>query len=427
MRTGTTLMHGVDPALEGKPAPTDTATGQPISQFVEAALRTSDVGRTSYMFPKPGETVSLRKIVAVARFVPWTSLSLPVPTPMTWTRRFTPSCCRWPCWAARSCCSQNLVAWLVSRDITVSLHGLKSAMERLAKGELGTVVPGTGRRDEVGDMAATVLVFKDSMTETERLRSAQDAAKMQAAAEHKGALNRLADGFEATIGGLVVLLWSADDGAGGHRAVAHQHGERGQHTGCGCRLGGGGGQHRPADRGLGHRGLTGSIGEINRQVANPRDHRQGGRRRRAHRCDHACPRRRGREDRRRRGLITSIASQTNLLALNATIEAARAGDAGKGFAVVASEVKSLANQTGKATEQIGGQITQIQAATREAVEAIRGIAATIEEVSAIAATIAAAVEQQGAATSEISRNVKQTATGGAGDYCRHQWGQRGGE
>ena len=109
------------------------------------------------------------------------------------------------------------------------------------------------------------------------------------------------------------------------------------------------------------------------------------------------------------GLIANIAGQTNLLALNATIEAARAGEAGKGFAVVASEVKSLASQTGKATEEIGAQITQIQAATKEAVDAIRGITKTIEEVSAIAAGIAAAVEEQGSATAEIARNVLQTA------------------
>jgi methyl-accepting chemotaxis protein len=109
------------------------------------------------------------------------------------------------------------------------------------------------------------------------------------------------------------------------------------------------------------------------------------------------------------GLISNIASQTNLLALNATIEAARAGDAGKGFAVVASEVKSLATQTGKATEEIAVQVTQIQVATKEAVAAISGIATTIEEVSTIAATIATAVEQQGSATSEIARTVQQTS------------------
>ncbi len=108
-------------------------------------------------------------------------------------------------------------------------------------------------------------------------------------------------------------------------------------------------------------------------------------------------------------LITNIAGQTNLLALNATIEAARAGEAGRGFAVVASEVKSLAQQTARATEEIGAQIAQVQAATSDAVDAIRSITNTIEEVSGIAAAIAAAVEEQGAATAEIARNVQQVA------------------
>ena len=110
-------------------------------------------------------------------------------------------------------------------------------------------------------------------------------------------------------------------------------------------------------------------------------------------------------------LINTIAGQTNLLALNATIEAARAGEAGRGFAVVASEVKALAEQTAKATGEIGQQITGIQAATEDSVNAIKEISGTIERLSEISSTIAAAVEEQGAATQEISRNVQQAAQG----------------
>ena len=362
------------------------------------------------MFPKPGQTVSLRKMVAVARFAPWNVAFFTGAYTDDLDAAFQASLLSMAAVGGGIMLLTILVALLVSRDITASLGGLKTAMERLAKGDLSTAVPGAGRRDEVGDMAATVLVFKDSMTETERLRARRTQPRVQAAAEQKAALNSMADGFEARIGLLVVMLSSGstelEATARSLTGTANEGDKQATVVASAA---------EEASTGLqtvasATEQLTASIGEINRQVAKSSSI-TGKAVDDAKRTDAIV---RALAEAAEKigdvvGLITSIAGQTNLLALNATIEAARAGDAGKGFAVVASEVKSLANQTGSATEEIGGQITQIRPRRKEAVAAIHAIDSTIEEVSAIAATIAAAVEQQGAATSEIARNVQQTA------------------
>ncbi|HEY1933523.1 MAG TPA: cache domain-containing protein [Acetobacteraceae bacterium] len=311
--------------------------------------------------------------------------------------------------AAVALLSFAIALWL-GRRITTPILNLTNVTHRLAAGELSVAIPGVKRRDEIGTMAAAVLVFKDNMIETERLRAAQEAAKLQAAAEQKAALNRMADKFESEIGRLVATLSAGstelEATAQSMTGTANQSTRQAAAVASAAEEASSGLQTVAAATDE----LTASIGEINRQVAQS-SKVTGKAVDDAKRTDAIV---RALAEGAEKigavvGLITSIASQTNLLALNATIEAARAGDAGKGFAVVASEVKSLANQTGKATEEIGAQITQIQAATKEAVEAIRGITSTIEEVSAIATTIASAVEEQGAATSEIARNVQQTS------------------
>jgi methyl-accepting chemotaxis protein len=409
-RTGNILMHGVNPALEGKPTPNDAATGRPIASLIDEAVRTSDRGMTSYMFPRPGQTVPLRKVTAAARFPAWNAVVFAGAYTDDLDASFNASMLRTGVVGGVILLVTLLAAWLVNRDITVSLGALKMAMDRLANGDLATTIPDTDRRDEMGSMAATVRVFRDHMIEADRLRTAQEEAKRQAAVEQKAALERMADGFESKIGGLVGMLSSGstalENTARSLSATAAQSNQQAATVAAAAEQAGTG-LHSVASA---SEELTASIGEISRQVAQS-----------SKITDKAV------DDARRTdaivralaegaerigavvGLITNIASQTNLLALNATIEAARAGDAGKGFAVVASEVKNLANQTGKATEEIGAQITQIQAATREAVDAIQGISTTIAEVSAIAGSIAEAVEQQGAATSEIARNVQQTA------------------
>ncbi len=302
------------------------------------------------------------------------------------------------------------IAFWLGRRITAPILSLTNVTRSLAAGELSVTIPGVDRRDEIGTMASAVLVFKDNMIETERLRAEQEDIKLQATAGQKAALHRMADKFESEIGRLVETL-----SAGSTELQATAQSMTGTANQSHLQATAVASAAEEASTGLqtvasATEELAASIGEINRQVAQS-----------SKITDKAV------NDAKRTdaivralaegaekigavvGLITNIASQTNLLALNATIEAARAGDAGKGFAVVASEVKSLAKQTGKATEEIGAQITQIQAATREAVEAIRGITTTIEEVSAIATTIASAVEEQGAATAEIARNVQQTS------------------
>jgi methyl-accepting chemotaxis protein len=409
-RTGVTVMHGVNPKLEGASSSLDLATGRPITNLIMDAVRTSDEGTATYMFPKPHETVPLRKVVAVARFVPWNMAIFTGAYTDDLDAAFAGSIWTMGTFGCVILLLTVLVAWMINRDITLSLGRLKIAMDRLATGDLTTVIPGADRRDEIGGMATTVLVFKENMTETERLRSAQQAAEHRVAAEQKATLGGMADGFEGKIGNLVRTLSSSSTALETTaRSLTATAGEGNQQAALVAEAA------EQASTGLqtvasAAEELTASIGEISRQVAQ------------SSRITSKAVDDAKRTDAIVRalaegaekigavvGLITNIASQTNLLALNATIEAARDGDAGKGFAVVASEVKSLANQTGKATEEIGAQITQIQASTKEAVEAIRGISITIEEVSTIATAIASAVEEQGAATSEIARTVQQTA------------------
>ncbi len=410
LQTGIVQMHAINPALEGKPSPPDAATGRLISDLVVAAVRDGDAGTASYMYPKPGQTEPLRKIVAVARFRPWNMAFYAGAYTDDLDAAFLASLRSMGGVAGAVLALTVLAAWLINRDVAGAIGRLKLAMDRLAQGELDTAVPGTERGDEIGGIARAVRLFGEHMEAASRQRLAADAAaKREAAAAQTAVLGRLADDFESRVGGLLASLTAGaatlESTAQSLAGTATQSNRQAGSVAAAAEHVGGGLQSVAAAA----EQLAASIGEIGRQMTQSAQ-MTGQAVAAARRTDTIVGELAGGADRIGAvvGLITSIAGQTNLLALNATIEAARAGDAGKGFAVVASEVKSLANQTGRATEEIAGQIAQIQAATREAVEAIRAISGAIDQVSTIAGAIAAAIEQQGAATAEISRNVQET-------------------
>src|SRR3954464_9222126 len=306
----------------------------------------------------------------------------------------------------------GLSFWITFGRILKPLSAISVAMGGLAKGDFTTVVPGTRRGDEVGEMARTVEVFKQNGLEVERMRGDHAAAESRAAEQRKAEMRKLADGFEAAIGEIVDTVSSAATELEASASTLTSTAERGQQLTTMVAAASEEASTNVQAVASATEELSSSITEISRQVQES-----------ARVASEAVTQARTTTDRvgelskaaARIGdvveLINTIAGQTNLLALNATIEAARAGEAGRGFAVVASEVKALAEQTAKATGEIGQQIADIQSATLDSVNSIRGISGTIARLSEISSTIAAAVEEQGAATQEISRNVQQAAMG----------------
>ena len=305
------------------------------------------------------------------------------------------------------------IAYLIARGIIRPLSGLTAGMKELANGNFGVVLPGLDRKDEVGDMARAVEGFKVKAEEKahaeaeEKVRQDEIAARQRRAEVHK-----LADGFEAAIGEIVETVSSASTELEASASTLTATAGHAQELTTMVAAASEEASTNVQSVASATEQLSSSIVEISRQVQES-----------ARMAIDAVGQARSTTDRvselskaaTRIGdvveLINTIAGQTNLLALNATIEAARAGEAGRGFAVVASEVKALAEQTSKATGEIGLQIGAIQTATQDSVGAIRDISGTIEKLSEISSAIAAAVEEQGAATQEISRNVQQAAQG----------------
>jgi len=304
------------------------------------------------------------------------------------------------------------LSFVIGRSISNALASMVSAMTRLAGGDVRTAIPGLGRRDEIGEMAGAVEVFKNNMLEAERLRGEQREAEARQAEQRQADMRELANAFESAVGEIVETVSSAATELEASADTLTQAAERSQRMATTVAGASEEASTNVQSVSAASEELTTSVNEISRQVqessrvageavdqAQKTNGRVGELSKAASRIGDVVE------------LINTIAGQTNLLALNATIEAARAGEAGRGFAVVASEVKALAEQTAKATGEISQQISGIQAATQDSVAAIKEIGATIGRMSEISSTIAAAVEEQGAATQEISRNIQHAATG----------------
>jgi methyl-accepting chemotaxis protein len=301
-------------------------------------------------------------------------------------------------------------SWLIGRSITRPLDGLAQAMTRLAAGDTAARIPATTNKDELGAMARTVIVFRDTMLERERLAESQAAANRER--ENRGeviaatitrfemsvdqALARVREAAQRLESTSTELNDAADTVSSEARTAEQRVGTASNNVTAAASS---------------VEELAASIGEIAGQAHRSTDvasravaeaHRTVGTMSKlgdaATRIGEVV------------GLIQAIAGQTNLLALNATIEAARAGEAGRGFAVVASEVKSLAGQTAKATEEIASQVGAIQSAVADAAEAIEQVNSIIDEISAIASTVAATVEQQNQAVAAITEGVNRAST-----------------
>jgi len=405
------MLNTANEKLEGKIVGAKDANGVMIADAqINAARQKPEGNTTSYLFPRPGQTEPVRKVVFVRSFAPWNivmsyglyvdDIDADVSALLT----------RLSSIGGGLIMLLGLLSWMILRDVVGGIERLKDRMQGIAGGALDISVTETDRGDAIGRMAETLEVLRKSAINARMLEQQQAATKQRSEQEKREALIALADRFDASVGQLAALMAS---GAGELEATAKSMTGTAESTNARATAVSSAATEassRVQTVASAAEELSSSITEISRQVAQSAEVTgravESARRTDtivraladgAQQIEHVAE------------LISSIAGQTNLLALNATIEAARAGDAGRGFAVVAAEVKTLASQTAQATQEIGDRIAQIQTATKEAVAAIDGITTTIEEVSAIASSIGSAIEEQGAATAEIARNVTQTA------------------
>ncbi len=300
----------------------------------------------------------------------------------------------------------------VSRGVLHPIRVIAAAMRSLTSGDTSVDIPVRAYRNEFAPIMAAVEAFRDNLIRTRQLEAGAEQARLDADDQRRDSLRQMAERFEQAVGGMIGQVAAS---ASALQITAQTMTDTAART-AGQSMTVAAAAERASRNvntvAVAAEELGASVQEIGRQVDGSTDLARLA----ASEADRTGTLVQALSSAVGKigdvvGLISAIAGQTNLLALNATIEAARAGEAGRGFAVVAAEVKALADQTAKATEEIAGQITRVQASTGQAVEAIGAITARIREINSVATSIAAAVEEQGAATQEIVRNVGQAAAG----------------